>query len=415
MSVIVIGGGVSGMMAAIAAAQKGAKVVLLEHKQKLGIKLSITGKGRCNLTNIASQDDFLSQVPDNSRFLYSSLNQFSSQDLRDFFENHGCPLKEERGGRVFPKSDSAKDIVQVLTKQLQVQTVEVRTNVEVTKVFQENGCIQGVILSNGETLLGTVIIATGGKSYPLTGSDGSGYRFARDFGHTTTKLFPSLVGLYCKDEWIEQLAGLSLRNVNLCVGQGKKKREAFGEMLFTHQGISGPIVLTLSRHIVKQLNEKDSVEVFLDFKPALTEDILDQRLIREFSENAKKDLVNVMKSLLPSALIPVILKISELEPHMKCHAVNKQDRQGLISALKHLRLTVTGHAGYKEAIVTQGGINVREVNPKTMASKKMEGLYMAGEMLDLDAYTGGYNLQIAFSTGYVAGVHAAAYDKEKTV
>ncbi len=415
MSVIVIGGGVSGMMAAIAAAQKGAKVVLLEHKQKLGIKLSITGKGRCNLTNIASQDDFLSQVPDNSRFLYSSLNQFSSQDLRDFFENHGCPLKEERGGRVFPKSDSAKDIVQVLTKQLQVQTVEVRTNVEVTKVFQENGCIQGVILSNGETLLGTVIIATGGKSYPLTGSDGSGYRFARDFGHTTTKLFPSLVGLYCKDEWIEQLAGLSLRNVNLCVGQGKKKREAFGEMLFTHQGISGPIVLTLSRHIVKQLNEKDSVEVFLDFKPALTEDILDQRLIREFSENAKKDLVNVMKSLLPSALIPVILKISELEPHMKCHAVNKQDRQGLISALKHLRLTVTGHAGYKEAIVTQGGINVREVNPKTMASKKMEGLYMAGEMLDLDAYTGGYNLQIAFSTGYVAGVHAAAYDKEKTI
>lgn len=403
------------MMSAIAAAQKGANVILLEHKQKLGIKLSITGKGRCNLTNIANQDDFLSQVPDNARFLYSSLNQFPPQDLRSFFESRGCPLKIERGGRVFPESDSAKDIVQVLIKELKALGIVVRTNSQVSKLIQENGCIKGVILTNGETLLGAVVLATGGKSYPLTGSDGSGYRFARDFGHTTTKLNPSLVGLYCKNEWVEQLAGLSLKNVSLYIGQGKKKQDFFGEMLFTHRGISGPTVLTLSRYIVKKLDEVDFVDVYLDLKPALTEEKLDQRLIREFSENAKKDLVNVMKSLLPNALIPVILNICELEPHIKCHMVNKPARESLIRSLKSLKLTITGHAGYKEAIVTQGGINVREINPKTMASKKMEGLYMAGEMLDVDAYTGGYNLQIAFSTGYVAGIHAASYDKEKTI
>ncbi len=411
MSIIVIGGGAAGMMAAIAAAREGAKVVLLEHKQKLGLKLSITGKGRCNLTNVAKLDEFLAQVPDNARFLYSCLNQFSQDDLMSFFESRGCALKTERGGRVFPESDAAKDVVGVLIQEMKKLTVKVRTKVEVTKLMQEEGRICGVTLDNGESLKGTVILATGGKSYPLTGSDGSGYRYARDFGHTTTALYPSLVGLQCRETWISTLAGISLRNVTLSMGQGKKKREEFGEMLFTHQGISGPIVLSLSRQLIRQLKDTDNIPVFLDLKPALSEEKLDQRLLREFSENAKKDLANVMKSLLPNALIPVILKISGLEVHQKCHSVDKVGREQLCKALKHLELTVTGHAGYKEAIVTQGGINIREVNPKTMGSKKMAGLYLAGEMLDVDAYTGGYNLQIAFSTGYVAGIHAATYDE----
>jgi hypothetical protein len=411
MSIIVIGGGAAGMMAAIAAAREGANVVLLEHKQKVGLKLSITGKGRCNLTNAAKLDDFLAQVPDNARFLYSCLHQFSQDDLMAFFESRGCVLKTERGGRIFPESDSAKDIVDLLIKEMKKLSVNVRTKVKVTRLMHEEGQISGVTLDNGESLKGTVILATGGKSYPLTGSDGSGYRYARDYGHTTTPLYPSLVGLHCRETWIPSLAGISLRNVTLSFGQGKKRLEEFGEMLFTHQGVSGPIVLSLSRQLIRGLKDRDAIPIFLDLKPALSVEKLDQRLLREFSENAKKDLGNVMKALLPNALIPIILKTSSLEAHQKCHTVDKAGRELLCKALKQLELTVTGHAGYKEAIVTQGGINVREVNPKTMGSKKMTGLYMAGEMLDVDAFTGGYNLQIAFSTGYVAGFHAATYDE----
>ncbi len=414
MAVIIIGGGAAGMMAALTARRQGARVILLEHQNRLGIKLSITGKGRCNLTNMKPIDEFLSNIPGNYRFLYSCLTQFSVQDLMQFFIDLGCALKVERGDRVFPEHDSAKELVHSLRLALTTEGVLVRTGITIEKLLKNEKRVVGVVLNTQETIMGSVVLCTGGITYPLTGSDGSGYRLAQECGHSLITPRPSLVGLKTKESWVTSLTGLSLRNVALSWGEGKKRRSEFGEMLFTHTGISGPIVLTLSRDIIKRLEEENSfdpIPVFIDLKPALDEETLDKRLIRDLEASPGKHLGNAMKSLIPRTLIPVILEICMLKETMACSDVDKIKRREILRVLKHLPLHVTNHAGLGEAVVTQGGISVNEIDPRTMASKKFEGLYLAGEMLDVDAYTGGYNLQIAFSTGYVAGMSAAHFDE----
>lgn len=407
LRVAVVGGGAAGLMAAGIAAENGARVTVFEPNEKLGRKLSITGKGRCNLTNDCTPPEFFPNVTRNPRFLFAALAAFSPADTMAFFEGLGVPLKTERGRRVFPQSDCAADIVDALARHC--KGCEIRRE-KVKKLKAENGRIVGLSTASGEYAFDAVILATGGASYPLTGSDGSGYRLAADLGHTVTPLSPSLVPLTSDDPVCPALMGLSLRNVGLSVLKntgGKPIYEDMGEMLFTHFGVSGPMVLSASAH----LHGLDLSQLVLeiDLKPALDEKTLDKRLCADLEKYHNRDFIHAVSDLLPSKMIEPFVERIAVDPHKKAHSVTKEERRRLLDGLKHFRIPLSGFRPLAEAIVTSGGIEVREVNPKTMMSRLVRGLFFAGEILDLDAYTGGYNLQIAFSTGHAAGLSAAEY------
>ncbi len=404
--VIIIGGGASGMLAAYSAALSGKQVLILEKNEKLGKKIYITGKGRCNLCNDIPVCDFFNYVVSNPKFLYGALNSFSPQDTIDFFEKLGLQLKIERGNRVFPLSDKASDVTKILEKALLSKGVEIRLNTKVKEILTEKNKVIGVRTSVDEKLYcDSVIVCTGGISYPLTGSDGDGYNFASSFGHFITPLLPALVGLELKGNDFIEMQGVSLKNVSLSAKIGDKTIfNEFGEMLFTHYGISGPIVLSCSSVINKKIS--NGIDVYIDLKPALSKETLDNRLIREFKENNVKELSSVMRSLLPKSLIFSVLRQARVSANKNCSEITLAERERLVYSLKNLKFTVKKLRPIEEAIVTAGGVNVKEINPKTMESKLVKDLFFAGEILDVDAFTGGFNLQIAFSTGYVAGKNA---------
>ncbi|MBE6550321.1 MAG: NAD(P)/FAD-dependent oxidoreductase [Ruminococcaceae bacterium] len=405
--VVIIGGGAAGMMAAIFAADAGADVVLIERMRYCGVKLAITGKGRCNVTNDSTLEEFLSNVPTNPRFLYSALNALSTQDTMAFFENEGVPLKVERGKRVFPVSDKAKDIVRALTDSCAKRGVETVFG-RVEKIVSENGRVVSVIIDGKIIKADSVIVATGGKSYPRTGSDGDGYRFATELGHTVIQPRPSLVPITSKSSICPELQGLSLKNVALKItktGSDKEVYEDFGEMMFTHFGLTGPMILSASAHIPDIAPSK--YEAHIDLKPALDEKMLDTRILSDFSKYHNKDFMNSLDDLLPRKLIPVIIRLSGIPQRKKVNSITREERAALVNAIKDFRVSLSGFRPIDEAIVTKGGVSVKEINPKTMESKLCGGLYFAGEVIDVDAYTGGFNLQIAFSTGALAGTSAA--------
>ena len=412
--IIVVGGGAAGMMAAAAAGAAGARVTLLEKNEKLGKKIYITGKGRCNLTNAAPMREVQAQVVSNPRFLYSAFQAFTNEDTMRFFEEAGCPLKVERGDRVFPVSDHASDVIRALEREMQAADVRVRLHAEVRELlFAGEGeirAVAGAVLTSGEELpADAVILATGGISYPATGSTGDGYRFAEAAGMAVTERYPSLVPLILKEqESCAAMQGLSLKNVTVTLKDGKKKvYEGFGEALFTHFGMSGPLLLSASALVGPLLRTKKELELRIDLKPALTEEQLEQRLLREFDANKNKDLKNILPSLFPQSLISEVLRQSGISGEKKARDITKAERAALRQAIKGLRFTATGLRGYNEAVVTKGGVSVRSLSPATLESKTVKGLYLAGELLDLDAMTGGFNLQIAWSTGMLAGKSAA--------
>ena len=405
--VAVIGGGAAGMMAAIAAAENGAKVTLIERNDRLGKKLRITGKGRCNVTNDCDTREFLEHVPTNPRFLYSALDCFSTEDTKSFFEGCGVPLKVERGRRVFPVSDRAEDIVAAMVKRVKSLDVEIITG-RVDRLIVENGIVTGCRIGDREIFADAVIIATGGRSYPGTGSDGDGYRLAADVGHSIIPLIPSLVPLTSGSKICPSLQGLSLRNVALKITEtatGKKIYEDFGEMMFTHFGMTGPMILSASAHLKDMSTGK--YEAHIDLKPALDEKQLDTRVLSDFAKYANKDFINALVDLLPAKLIPVTVGLSGIDGRKKVNSVTREERASLCGVIKDLRVRIDGFRPIAEAIITKGGVNVKEIAPGTMRSKLCDGLYFAGEIIDVDAYTGGYNLQIAFSTGMLAGRSAA--------
>lgn len=402
--VVVVGGGPAGMMAAIKAGEKGHRVTLIEKNDRLGKKLFITGKGRCNLTTNKDIEEIIKNIPGNGAFMYSSLYTFSNYDLMDMIERKGVKLKVERGGRVFPQSDKSSDIIKCFERYLKENNVEVLLNTKVTDVRASNGHIEGVEVDSGRFIkCDVVILATGGKSYPATGSSGDGYVFASKLGHKITEIKPSLIPLVTREEWVRELMGLSLKNVELTVKyKNKTIYRDFGEMLFTHFGISGPIVLSSSRKVVDYL--PGEVDIYIDLKPALSEGELDSRILRDFEKFKNKQFKNSLDELLPKKLIPVVIKLSGIPSEKAVNSITKEERIGLVKLLKQFRLTVTGTRPISEAIVTRGGVNVKEVDPSTMESKIINGLYITGELLDVDGLTGGFNLQIAFSTGYCAGI-----------
>lgn len=405
--VLVIGGGAAGMMAAVAAAGNGAQVLLLEKNEKLGKKLFITGKGRCNITNAADLEDFFSSVVSNPKFLYSSFCSFTNDQVISFFEELGVQTKVERGGRVFPVSDHSSDVIRALEREMDRLGVEIRLRTEVKELIIENSTVKGVLLSSGKKMyVDAVIAATGGISYPSTGSTGDGYRFAGQCGHKVTELLPSLVPMEVKEWYARELMGLSLRNIEIRVTDGKKKLyQEFGEMLFTHYGVTGPVILSASSIVGKKLKEKE-LTLHIDLKPALTEEQLDKRVLREFEENHNRQFKNAVDSLFPSKLRPIMVELSGIPEEKKVHEITKEERLHFVRLIKDFTMTLSGLRGYKEAIITKGGVSVKEIDPGTMESKLVKGLYFAGEVLDLDAVTGGYNLQIAWSTGYLAGMNA---------
>lgn len=403
--VAVIGGGAAGMLAAIAAAEHGHQVQLFEKNEKLGKKIYITGKGRCNVTNACDTEELFAAVVHNPKFLYSSFYSFTNQDLMELVERNGCPLKTERGGRVFPVSDKSSDVIRALTVCLKNAGVWVRLYEEVDSVETRDGKVSGIRLKKTREIVSAdaVIVATGGLSYPSTGSTGDGYRFAEKTGHTVTDLSPALVPFETAEPVGKDLQGLALKNIQAKILKGKKVLyEEFGEMLFTHFGVSGPVLLSASSYGAAQL-KKGPLTLSLDLKPALSEEQLDARILRDFEEQKNKQYKNSLSRLLPAKMIPVIVERSGIDPDKKINEITKEERRRIVQAVKDFRLTLTGLRGYKEAIITQGGVSVREINPSTMESKLVKGLYFAGEVLDLDAVTGGYNLQIAWSTGHLAG------------
>lgn len=405
--VLVIGGGAAGMMAAVAAAGNGAQVLLLEKNEKLGKKLFITGKGRSNITNAADLEDLFSAVVSNPKFLYSSFYSFTNDQVISFFEELGVQTKVERGGRVFPVSDHSSDVIRALEREMDRLGVEIRLRTEVKELIIENSTVKGVLLSSGKKMyVDAVIAATGGISYPSTGSTGDGYRFAGQCGHKVTELLPSLVPMEVKEWYARELMGLSLRNIEIRVTDGKKKLyQEFGEMLFTHYGVTGPVILSASSIVGKKLKEKE-LTLHIDLKPALTEEQLDKRVLREFEENHNRQFKNAVDSLFPSKLRPIMVELSGIPEEKKVHEITKEERLHFVRLIKDFTMTLSGLRGYKEAIITKGGVSVKEIDPGTMKSKLVKGLYFAGEVLDLDAVTGGYNLQIAWSTGYLAGINA---------
>ncbi len=405
MDLIVIGGGAAGLMAAGTAAQRGLNVTLIERNDKLARKVAITGKGRCNVTNSCPLlNELISNVPVNGRFLYGAFSRFGTDDTIDFFEEMGVPLKIERGNRVFPVSDKALDIVDALNKFITVNGVK-RKQGRVTELIIEDGVLKGCVTDDGKKYYGdNVLIATGGLSYPATGSTGDGYTLARQAGHTITDLKPSLVSLECHEGWCTDAQGLSLRNVEIRVEDTKTYKEIykdFGEMLFTHYGVSGPMILSASSHMRNM--EKGRYVIHIDFKPALTYEQLDKRIQRDLLECSNKNLFNTLSLMLPRKMIPIAVKLSGLNGNIKSNQVTKEMRASLVDLLKDIRLTVTDFRPIDEAVITSGGVSVSEIDPKTMESKILKGLYFAGEVIDVDAYTGGFNLQIAFSTGRLVG------------
>ena len=405
--VAVIGGGAAGMMAAIAAAEQGADVVLFEKNDRCGKKLRITGKGRCNLTNDCDQREFLGNVPTNPRFLYAALSGFSTEETKQFFEKLGVPLKTERGKRVFPVSDKAQDVVSALEKKCRACGVQI-FHEKIKDLLLEDGVSVGVRTSAADVRADAVIVCTGGLSYPTTGSDGDGYRFARQAGHHVTELQPSLIPLVAKGRLCASMQGLSLKNVALRMVDtqtGKSVYEDFGEMLFTHYGLSGPMVLSASAHL-KNITP-GRYEAQIDLKPALDEKKLDARLLSDFSKYQNKDFANSLGDLLPQKMIEPFIGICGIDPRKKVNSVTREERERIVKAMKRLRVEIHGVRPISEAIITRGGVDVKEISPKTMESKLIQRLYFAGEVLDLDAYTGGFNLQIAFSTAYAAGEAAA--------
>ena len=403
-NIIVIGGGAAGMMAAVIAAGNGHSVTLLEKNEKLGKKLFITGKGRCNFTNAGDGEELMNSVVTNKKFLYSAFNAFSNYDCMGFFDELGLKFKVERGNRVFPESDHSSDVIGALASQLKKLNVNVMLNTEVVSVNADNNIFKSVIIKNGRKIAAdAVIIATGGNSYQSTGSDGAGYRMAKSLGHTVTPILPALVPMTVAEEWEKELQGLSLRNVQVRVFDGKKELYSdFGEMLFTHFGVSGPTILSASSYVASILKNKP-LTLSVDLKPALDNQQLDERILRDFDELKNKAYKNSLDGLLPKKLIPVVVELSEIRPDKKVNEITKQERCRLVELLKDFRLTLTGLRGFNEAIITQGGVSVKEVNPSTMESKLISGVYFAGEVLDVDAVTGGFNLQIAWSTAYLAG------------
>lgn len=402
--VIIIGAGPAGLLAAGRAAELGSNVLLLEKMRTEGRKLLITGKGRCNITNNAEIDEFITHVFPNGRFLRNAFSQFFSKDIIDLLEKYGVDVTLERGGRYFPTSNKSLDILRALLKWVNELGVEIRTGTRVEKLLVEDSAIKGV-RANGEVFkTENVILATGGKSYPATGSTGDGYELARQVGHKIEKPIPALVPVETKGSVAQKLQGLNLRNVKAVVWvNGKKAGEAFGEMIFTHFGLSGPIVLTLSRIMVKALQNEQKIEITVDLKPALDEQKLDRRLQRDLNEHGKKQLVNIFRNWLPSSMIPVFIELLKLDPEKACHQVSGKERKQIRHLMKNMRFEVSHNRSFKEAIITAGGILTSEIRPKTMESKLVSGLYFAGEIIDLDGETGGYNLQIAYSTGWLAG------------
>ena len=411
--VIVIGGGAAGMMAAVAAADAGAKVTIYEHNEKLGKKLFITGKGRCNVTNAGDMENLFANVMTNEKFLYSAFYTYDNQAVMDFIEKAGCPLKVERGDRVFPVSDHSSDIIAAFTRELKKRGVQIVLNTGVKELLVEEDAdaenrtrIKGVRLDNGKRdMADSVIVATGGISYASTGSTGDGYRFAEDTGHKVTERKPSLVPFNLRDNWCKEAMGVSLKNVSLRMVCGKKEiYSGFGELLITHFGISGPLVLSASSYYVSKA--KGETRLYLDLKPALTLEQLDKRVLRDFEESKNKQFRNALNHLFPQKLIPVMIQLSGIDPEKKVNEVTKEERKAFVELIKNVPMTIAGVRDFKEAVITKGGVSVKQVNPSTMESKLVQGLYFAGEVLDLDALTGGYNLQIAWSTGYLAGINA---------
>lgn len=402
--VLIVGGGAAGMFASVFAARNGNEVHVFEKNEKLGKKLFITGKGRCNITNAGDMEDLFENVVSNRKFLYSSFYGYTNEDVISFFESLGVPTKIERGNRVFPVSDHSSDVIGALSREMKHAGVKVHLYTKVSKILTEDGKFSGLELANGECVRGDAcVIATGGFSYQTTGSDGDGYRFAEELGHEVTDRYPSLVPLAIEEEFVKELQGLSLKNVEAAIYDGKKKLyQDFGEMLFTHYGVSGPLILSGSSHIAKKAGEK-KLKLIIDLKPALTEEQLDQRVLRDFEQNINKQFKNAVTRLFPAKLIPVMIEQSKIDPEKKVHDISREERQNFVKLIKHFELTILGLRGYNEAIITKGGVKVKEIDPGTMESRLVPGVYFAGEVLDLDALTGGYNLQIAWSTAYAAG------------
>ncbi len=413
--VIVVGGGAAGMMAAISAADQGNEVILIEKNEKLGKKVFITGKGRCNVTNAGDRDTFFANVISNPKFLYSAFNTFDNQSMMRFLEEAGCKLKIERGDRVFPVSDHSSDVIAALTKELKKRNVTIMLNTIVSELIvkklikdinekgQQETQIEGVKLVNNTSIMAeSVIVATGGISYPTTGSTGAGYDFAKATGHTIKDVTPSLVPFAIEESWCKEVMGLALKNVNVQLMDGKKEIfQGFGEMLFTHYGVSGPLILSASSFYTQK--RRTNVKLYIDLKPALSHEQLDKRILREFEEAKNKQFKNSINGLFPIKLLPIMIQLSEISPDKKVNKITKEERKHFVDIIKKVPLTIKGIRDYNEAIITKGGISVKDVNPSTMESKKVKGLFWAGEVLDLDALTGGFNLQIAWSTGYLAG------------
>ncbi|MCX7771952.1 MAG: NAD(P)/FAD-dependent oxidoreductase [Clostridia bacterium] len=403
----IIGAGAAGLMAAGRAGSLGKSVLVFERNKRAGKKLLITGKGRCNITNNCPMEELLQNIPGNGRFLYSTLNKFNNYDIMDFFEANGVPIRTERGNRVFPESDRSFDVVDALMRYAQKEGARFLYTSRVREIVAENGQVKGVKLDNNDFYeLDSVILATGGLSYQATGSTGDGYRLAQALGHTVTELKPSLVPLETKEKWVTELQGLALKNVGLSVfdASGHKVYEDIGEMLFTHFGVSGPMVLSCSRHILDCGFTGSTLSI--DLKPALDEETLDNRIQRDFTKYSRKQFVNALDELLPKSMIPVFVSLTGISPEKPVHQITKAERRDIVTLLKNLKLTVSKARPIDEAIVTAGGVNIKEINPSTMESKIIKGLYFAGELIDVDAYTGGFNLTIAFSTGYTAGTNA---------
>ena len=391
------------MMAAIKALENGNDVTLYDKNDRPGKKLYITGKGRCNITNDASRDEFFDNVLGNNKFLYSAFNAFSNQDMIDFIEGLGCPVKVERGGRVFPVSDKSSDVIKALKNRLQELGCNFKFNSDVKEIIPCNEVFD-IVTDNDRMSYEKVVLTTGGNSYPITGSNGDGYKLLKKLGHSITDIRPALVPMNSSDYFIKDLQGLTLKNVRLSmVVDGKQKYEEMGEMLFTHFGISGPLVLSASS-LLAHVKEYKTVKCIIDLKPALSVEQLDERLIREFKEGNLKNINNVIPNLYPHSLCPVMLRLSNLDPYKKCNVISKEERQRLVNVTKNFEIKIDSVRDFNEAIITKGGVNLKEINPKTMESKIVPGLYLAGEVIDLDAFTGGFNLQIAWSTGYLAGM-----------
>ena len=417
MKVVVIGGGPAGMMSAIMAKEAGNEVILIEKMKSLGRKLLITGKGRCNITSSLPMEEFIKNTPGNGKFLYSVFNNFSNKDIIKFLNKEGLEVKEERGNRIFPVTDKSQDVLDCFIKKLKKDKVEIHYNEKVEEILydkkEDEKIVTGVRTSKGEIKADKVILATGGKSYPLTGSTGDGYCLAQKLGHTITNLKPSLVPIEIFEKSIcKNLQGLSLRNVSIKIIDNENKKEIysdFGEMLFTHFGLAGPIIISSSAHLLRYKNidqkfKNKNIKLVVDFKPALSEEKLEARILRDFEEFKNKQFKNSLDKLLPQKLIPVIIKLSNINENKKVNEITKEERKQLVILLKNFTLTLEKLRPIEEAIITSGGINIKEINPKTMESKLVKNLYFAGEIIDVDSYTGGFNLQIAYSTGYVAGL-----------